>query len=545
MMLSVFRLFAVWMILLLVLPIGVFAQEDGQSDEESDSEQPADHPPEQAPEPSTEQLQKKVDELEARLNAMEQKKNRIDRRVRSMDWEPDRDYFALPNGWTISFHGEWRSRAIIEANTVNGYTNYAGERVYAYDPRSTLSNDYGWWDQRLQMRSVFNFGDTADLISKIQVGDSAWGSRARIWGDDGQGKFDRVEIVFRELWARFPIDPIPLYLEFGRMPWELGNRLIQGNEFDGARTYFRHRYFETGMGAFRQYEGENYEMSMKTNDDEDTFIAWLDLMPTPSQKISMYGWLDDLKVTARPNQVDPLSPLWLITGFDQDLYEGQESQLYIIGGNYVGQFKNLTVNLEYDHQFGSLLAHPDRGAEDIQFKGFGGIAKFDLRLAGTDYLVLTSGYGSGDDSDTVNYEGFFAPDNDFGIKEEDMYEYRRRGYFAVYEFLAPGAGVPGKLRDDLGTGGIENTIFTNLGWDSNFQANHHYWLSCGYIQAARKNPDTDTALIGIEVDARMDYLFSNNVIFSIYGGHLFIIGDYFRKNAHDAAQLVFEWKLQW
>jgi hypothetical protein len=101
------------------------------------------------------------------------------------------------------------------------------------------------------------------------------------------------------------------------------------------------------------------------------------------------------------------------------------------------------------------------------------------------------------------------------------------------------------LRENLGTGGIENTIFANLGWDSNFQANHHYWVSVGYIESARENPITNSDMIGVEMDLRIDYLFSNNLIFSIYGGHLFILGDYFREDAHDAAQFVAEWKLQW
>jgi hypothetical protein len=527
------RILILSLVLLLAAILPVSADENEES---ADAE----------PEGSTvEQLQEQLDELSQRLEEFERQRKKSEALTNALEWESDRDFFTLPNGWTIALHGEFRSRAMIEANTVNAYTNYAGERVYAYDPRSTLQNDYGWWDQRLQFRTLVNFGSTADLIAKIQVGDSVWGSRARVWGDDGEGKFDKVAIMFRELWVRMDLDPIPLYLEFGRMPWELGNRLIQGNEYDGARAYYRHKYFELGFGAFRQYEGENYEMDMATNDDEDTFVAWLDINGHPEQTLSFFGWLDDLKATAKPNTPDPLSPLWLLPAYDQDLYESQESQLWDVGVNYVGQYTDLTVNLEYNHQFGSLLAHPDRGAENIDFEGYGGIAKFDWRLFGEDYLVWTSGYGSGDDPATVDYEGFFAPDNDFGIKEEDMHEYRRRGYFSVYENLSPGAGVPGMLRENLGTGGIENTIFTNLGYDSNLQVNHHYWFSAGYIQAARKNPETDSAIIGWEVDARVDYLFSNNVIFSLYGGHLFIMGDYFRERAHDAAQLYFEWKLVW
>lgn len=487
----------------------------------------------------------KIDALEKRISALENEKKEAEEKIDALDWEKDRDYFLLPNGWTISCHGEFRSRALIEGNTVNGYTNYAGERVYAYDPRSTLSNDYGWWDYRLQFRTLVNFGNRADLISKIQVGDMVWGNRSPTFGHRGDAKFDFAPIMFRELWARVHLDPIPLTLEFGKMPWELGNRLIQGNEYEGARTNFSHEYFQVGFGAFRQYEGENYEMEMAVNDDEDTFVAWFNVMPSPAHTLSLFGWVDDLKVTAKPNQIDAESPLWLLPGFDQDLYEGQESQLFDVGINYVGRMGPVKLNLEYDHQFGTLNANPDYDAENIDFKGFGGIAKLDWNFFDTEFLVLTGGYGSGDDPDTVDYEGFFAPDNDFGIKEEDMYEYRERGYFSVYEHLSPGAGVPGKLRDNLGTGGIENTIFANLGWDSNFQMNHHYWLSVGYIQAARENPKTNDDMIGIETDARVDYIFSNNVIFAIYGGHLFVLGDYFREDAHDAAQVYFEWKLVW
>jgi hypothetical protein len=115
----------------------------------------------------------------------------------------------------------------------------------------------------------------------------------------------------------------------------------------------------------------------------------------------------------------------------------------------------------------------------------------------------------------------------------------------VYGSLSPGAGVPGMLKRNLGTGGLENTIFANFGADLGFQDNHHYYVSYGYIRAARPNPQTDDADIGWELDARVDYLFSNNVVFAIYGGHLFMTGDYFRRNAHDAAQVYFEWKLIW
>ncbi|MCZ7586973.1 MAG: hypothetical protein M5R36_28515 [Deltaproteobacteria bacterium] len=122
----------------------------------------------------------------------------------------------------------------------------------------------------------------------------------------------------------------------------------------------------------------------------------------------------------------------------------------------------------------------------------------------------------------------------------------RSGYFHVYEFVSPGAGVPGRLRDNLGTGGIENTTFVNLAWDSYaLLRNHHFYTSVGYIQASEPNPETNDAVIGVETDMRVDYLFSNNVAFALYGGHLFMLGEYFRENAHDAAVLRGEWRVTW
>lgn len=531
-------LFTLTLIFALLLPVMALAAAAGDQDDQDDNDD--------TPDPAD--LKKQIAELEKRIAELE---NRADnpqpRHIKGLDWDADRDGFALSNGLYVTFHGEFRSRALIEGNTINGYTNFAGRRVYAYDPKSTLENDYGWWDQRLKMQTIFNFGSTADLIMTMQLGDIVWGSHAPVMGGTGQAKFDQVDLFFRELYARIDMDPIPMYIVFGRMPIDfLGNRLIMGNEHDGAYTYFGPKWLTIGAGAARQHEGENYEMKMKWNDDEDTFLVWAQGAITPRQRWQVFGWVNDWKVTQYPNLLDPNSPLWLLPAFTQEDYRSQESQQWNIGGNYVGAFGPVTVNAEYDHQFGSILANEDRPEiEDLNFKGYGGVLKTDFAITNADILALTLGYGSGDDPETTDYEGFFAPDNDFGIKEETMDEYIKRGYFSVYEHLSPGAGVPGRLFDNLGSGGIENTIFANLGLDLGFQDNHHYYVSGGYIRAAEKNPDTNDAEIGWEMDARVDYIFSNNVIFSLYGGHLFMTGEYFRKDAHDAAQLYFEWKLVW
>lgn len=540
-----------WTLVLLMLLLPAFGAwaEDSDAGENDDQATPAPTPnptPRPAPGPSDAELQQRINDLEQRLSILEHERNSGEDTVRALPWDPNREGYALSNGWYFTFHGEFRSRALVEANTLNGYTNFAGERVRAYDPNSTLNNDYGWWDQRLQVRSLMNFGRHADLIVMMQLGDIVWGSEAPIMGGHGQGKFAQSTLFFRELYTRLSMSPIPLYLVFGRMPVNLGNRLMFGLEHDGAYTYYHHQYFEVAAGAVRQYEGENYEMSMRTNDDEDIFFGWINVTPTPQQRVSIFGYCDDLKVTQFPNRPDAVSPLYLLPNFTQFDYTSQTSQQWDVGVNWVGEFGPVTINAEYDHQFGTLFANKDAaGVSDIHFRGWAALLKTDWRMTDADTLALTMGYGSGDDPDSADYEGFFAPYNDFGIRDDNMDEYIQRGYFSVYEHLAPGAGVPGRLFDNLGTGGIENTIFANLGADLGFQANHHYYVSWGYIRAAEPNPRTDDANIGWEMDARVDYLFSNNVVFSIYGGHLFMTGEYFRRHAHDAAQVYFEWKLRW
>ena len=540
-----------WSVLFLTLlcfatvMIGISAAEDSAT---TPTPTPAPAPtPGASHTPSQEELLRRIDELEQRLSTLERERHSGEERVRSLPWEPNREGYALSNGWYFTFHGEFRSRALVEANTANAYTNFAGERIYAYNPRSTFNNDYGWWDERLQVRTLMNFGRYADLIVMMQLGDIVWGSEAPIMGDHGDSKFAQTTLFFRELYTRLTMYPIPLYLVFGRMPVDLGNRIIFGLEHDGAYTYFHHEYFEIAAGAVRQYEGENLEMSMRTNDDEDIFFGWVNITPTRKQKVSLFGYCDDLKVTQFPNHPDTFSPVYLLPNFTQAAYTGQDSQLWDVGGNWVGQFGPITVNAEFDHEFGTLFAntHNTPVADDIHFHGFAAFLKTDWHVTDADTLALTMGYGSGDDPKTTDYEGFFAPYNDFGIRDDYMDEYIQRGYFSVYEHLAPGAGVPGQLFKNLGSGGIENTIFANLGADMNFLPNHHFYTSWGYIRAAQPNPNTHDANIGWELDARVDYLFSNNVVFSIYGGHLFMTGQYFRPHAHDAAQVFFEWKLRW
>ena len=450
--------------------------------------------------------------------------------------------------WTVDISGEFRARAIVEANTQNNFVNNAGEVLYAYQGDSTTSGDYGWWDYRTQLRLDVGWRDRTSLHAFIQIGNAVWGNQAPLFGGSEELTLGNTELVFRELYVEVGMEPIPLRMKFGRFDVELGNRLILGVESDGLDVWYRNQYLKAGFIGLRHYEGERFEYSINHNDDEDAFAAYVQGYFTPEHSLLVFGYLELYEI---PKNVgtpsNPKSPLYNLPRWDPTLYNTQSSNLYTFGANWVSEWPTVTLNLEGDFQTGAIYPGDDTPtARAIDFSGYAAFAKVDWRFSPQDVLFVSGGYGSGDDPGTTDFEGFFAPRNDFGIEEDYHDEYLERGYFAVYEHRSPGAGVPGDLMEGgRGTGGIENTIFALLGLDLGFLANHHFYFGAGPIWAARENPKTGSHTIGVEVDMSVDYYFLDHVMFRLYGGHLFVLGDYFRKDAYDAAVINFEWKVYW
>jgi len=455
--------------------------------------------------------------------------------------------FVLSRDWQIVLRGEFRSRALIEANTKSGYTNRSGETIYAYDSRSTINNDYGWWDSRFQLRLDVLFEDHVEFGFFGQIGDTAWGNLSPIFGGSPEETLGNREFFIRELFVDVSLGPfIPLGLKFGRFDAELGNRLVWGLEQDGLDAYYQNDWLRVGLMGIRQHEGERYEMVMKYNDDEDTFVFYADADVKPVWNLVGFVYWNLFEMPSPPAEPHVNSPLYSLPFWSPENYASQGSHLWTAAANLVGDWTRFRLNLEFDYQWGKIK--PTESRQDvpaIDFLGYAAFAKLDYRFAGTEILALSMGYGSGDDPDTVDYEGFFAPDNDFGIEEDGINEYIVRGFTSVYEHLSPAAGVPGKMKEGYGTGGLENLIFALLGWDSRYLDNHHFYLGFAYLVAAEPNPATGERHIGLEMDLSWDYYFSRHVVFRTYGGHLFMTGDYFRKDNHDAAQIYWEWKVFW
>lgn len=485
-----------------------------------------------------ESLEKQVKELNDKL---EEQKNKSENNLVS--------HFKIS--------GEYRNRAQIQVNTINNYTNIGGDVLSAYEPGSTTSHDYGWWDHRLQINTETTFYGDAILAVDLEVGDAVWGNQSPLFEGEGSGtvnKFDSTEIEFKQMYMDIGLYPLSIRGRIGRQDMQLGSGLLFGNRHDGFRFYYPGDGCEIGIMHTRQWEGENAELSASLNDDEDTYIVYG--KRKGALDVEAFGLLNKMHVSSKDGDLFDQSPLYLLPNFSQADYVSQENYMAGVGIALKKDFGKITARLEGDYIWGTVYAsNPEKS--DIDIKGFALFGKLDYRNTETSRIAFSAGYGTGDDPKTNDYEGFFAPDNNFGIDEGYTEGYLRR-YTMVYEDLSPGAGVPGMLGVkpgpyssgtnngyySFGTGGLDNTTFAMLSWDYTGLPRHRFYFGGAYLRASEPNPDTDSSDIGVEIDGLVEYYFTQYLNFSLYGGHLFMLGDYFGKNAGDAANLVGEFRLR-
>lgn len=494
-------------------------------------------------------------DIKGRLDSLEKQVAELNERLKEKENETANEAVSR-----FKISGEYRNRAHIQVNTINNYTNADGETLHAYRKGSTTKNDYGWWDHRLQLNTETDFYSMARLIVDMEIEDAVWGNQSPIFegqNTDTVNKFDNVEVEFKQLYMDIGLYPSRLRGRIGRQDMQVGNGLLFGNRHDGFRFYYPGDVWDIGVMHTRQWEGENAEMSSPLNDDEDTYIAYV--KRNIPLKVEIFGLLNKMHISEAPRDLNDFSPLYLLPGFTQADYEGQESYMAALGVALEKQYERMTAKLEGSYVWGNVYAS-NPAKEDIEIGGFALFGKVDYRQSETSRIALSAGYGSGDDPETTDYEGFFAPDNNFGTGEGYQERYIGK-YMEVYEYLSPGAGVPGMLnvkpgphtppsQDNnkghysFGTGGLENTTFAMLSWDYTGLPRHRFYFGGAYLKASEPNPVTDSSDIGFELDGLVEYYFTPDVNFSLYGGHLFVTGDYFGKGAGDAANLVGEFRLR-
>ena len=491
-------------------------------------------------------------DLKGRLDSLEKQVSELNERLRDKESDAANDTVSR-----FRVSGEYRNRAQIQVNTVNNYTNTGGKLLKAYEKGATTSHDYGWWDHRLQLNTETDFYSMARLIVDMEIEDAVWGNQSPIFegqNTDTVNKFDNVEIEFKQFYMDIGLYPSRLRGRIGRQDMQVGNGLLFGNRHDGFRFYYPGEKYEIGIMHTRQWEGENAELSANLNDDEDTYIVYA--KRKASLQAEVYGLLNKMHVSEKIGDLNDFSPLYLLPGFSQADYASQDNYMAAFGTALEKKFRSVTAKFEGSYVRGNAYSS-NPAKDDIEVKGFALFGKVDYQASETNRIALSLGYGSGDDPKTNDYEGFFAPDNNFGTGEG--YRERYTGKFLeVYEYLSPGAGVPGMLNVkpgphpigtnkgyySFGTGGLENTTFAMLSWDYTGLPRHRFYFGGAYLKASEPNPVTDSSGIGFELDGLVEYYFTPDVNFSLYGGHLFVTGDYFGKGAGDAANLVGEFRLR-
>lgn len=491
-------------------------------------------------------------DLNIRLNALEKQVAELNEKLKEQETKS-----ANENVVRFKIAGEYRSRAQIQTNTVNNYTNAGGKTLSAYEPGGTTTHDYGWWDHRLQLNTETTFYSDARFILDLEIEDAVWGNQSPLFEGQDSGsvsKFDGTVIEFKQMYMDIGLYPLSIRGRIGRQDMQIGNGLVFGNRHDGFRFYYPGDLYEISLMHARQWEGENAEASMPLNDDEDTYIAYA--KKKGPLEVEVFGLLDKMHVSKAAGDLSDFSPLYLLPNFSQADYVSQDSYMAALGMTMKKEIGKVTAKLEGDYVWGKAYAsNPSK--DDIDINGFALFGKLDYKNSEDSRIALSAGYGTGDDPGTSDYEGFFAPDNNFGIDEGYTERYLRR-YTMVYEDLSPGAGIPGMLGVkpgpypagtnkgyySFGTGGLENTTFAMLSWNYTGLPRHRFYFGGAYIRASEPNPDTDSSEIGVEIDGLVEYYFTQYVNFSLYGGHLFIFGDYFGKNAGDAANLVGEFRLR-
>jgi hypothetical protein len=489
-------------------------------------------------------------DLKGRIESLERQVSELNERLKEKESVSE----AISR---FKISGEYRNRAQIQVNTINNYTNAGGETLHAYEHGRTITHDYGWWDHRLQLNTETTFYSTHKLIVDLEIEDAVWGNQAPLFEGQNSGdvtKFDETEIEIKQLYMDIGLYPFSLRGRIGRQEMLLGSGLLFGNRHDGFRFYYPGDVYEIGIMHTRQWEGENAEMTSSLNDDEDTYIIYAKREGETDAEI--FGLLKRMHVSKETGDLFDFSPLYLLPGFTQADYTSQEHYMAGAGLALKRDFGNWTARFEGDYVWGTVYSS-NPAKDDIEIGGFALFGKVDYRQSETSRIAFSAGYGTGDDPDTTDYEGFFAPDNNFGIEEGYTERYLRR-YTMVYEDLAPGAGIPGMLNVkpgphpigtnegfySFGTGGLENTTFAMLSWDYTGLPRHRFYFGGAYIRASEPNPDTDSSEIGFELDGLVEYYFTPDVNFSLHGGHLFMTGEYFGRSAGDAANLVGEFRLR-
>ncbi|MBF0338879.1 MAG: hypothetical protein HQL05_13745 [Nitrospirae bacterium] len=394
----------------------------------------------------------------------------------------------IPDGETkITFGGEFRFRGLFAHNLTDQLDN----KYYNAGMKQVEDDHTAYYDSHVKLNINAKIGNEVEGLLEIESGTDKvdgwrWGTASGATGIYPNGNAKSGDVRIRQAWLLYRNG---LYgLQIGHQLWYLGNRL-----------FFNHKKF--GDDGIRVIVDPSKELNIEVStiklseqdlnhpDDADAYIAALKYTS------------GDLKAEADVTYIND-------QGFSALFADYSHGHIWNFGlrADYtVGQ---VTLRGDIELQAGRLDGV--LSVDDATVKGWAGLAAVDYKtVAGSLPVVLTleTVYGSGKSTqdDSKDFKTFITL---LGVEPH---------YTFVYDYYLKTAA--GKTST-----GIANTFYIKGGASANLLKDIDGELYVYTLKAAKKvalngaDPSTD---LGVEVDGKLIYRMSKNLIYCIEGGYMF------------------------
>lgn len=342
-----------------------------------------------------------------------------------------------------------------------------------------------------------------------------------------------ADLFFRQLWIQYTgtgLLGVPSGLKVGHQLLTLGEKQFYNMERFGtdAIVLFVEPTKELFIGALTAKQAEGLTTRAGDDIDADAIMA--------TYKLDKDNTLGLFFADVRTSDVEQALGRFTVNTVPPQTLVFDEAALYNVGLHANGKIMNaLTYAAEADIQFGKLKGKDDPviDTEDVDFGGWGIMAKVGYAIPGTPLTIRASGaYGSGDDDltdDSLDEFQYIGPtDNEGAIA-------RFTHYTLIYErFIntASAVQVVTGAAPNRNTG-IANTTYGNLGIDVTPTKDLTLSLDGFYLKATETagfekllDHSVDDSL-GWEVDFKGSYKITKNLTYFVEAGY-FDAGDFYK-----------------
>ncbi len=394
----------------------------------------------------------------------------------------------MPDGETrITFGGEFRFRGMFAHNL----TDQLDGKYYKAGMKQVQDDHNAYYDSHVKLNIGVKTGKEVEGLLEIESGTDKvdgwrWGTGPGDTGLYPNGNTKRGGVRVRQAWLLYRTH---LYgVQVGHQLWYIGNRL-----------FFNHKKF--GDDGIRVIVNPSKEVNIEVStiklaeqginhpDDADAYIAEL--------KYTTGGLKAGADVTYINDQ-----------GFSALFADYSHGHIWNFGLR--ADYKVGQVMLRGDIELQAGKLDGVLNVDDATVKGWAGLAAIDYKTVAGGLpvtLTLETAYGSGKSTqdDSKDFKTFITL---LGVEPH---------YTFVYDYYLKTAA--GKTST-----GIANTFYIKGGAIANFVKDLDGELYVYTLKAAKKialngaDPSTD---LGVEIDGKLTYRMSKNLIYYIEGGYMF------------------------